>query len=101
MAVDVPQQPAVASGAFGKQDAGWKGRRWMKLHRLHVAECGDPGLQGDGGRDAFGDHRVGRHAVEPSRTTAGNSGSPGDVRCQLSAHEISHYSAVTTPAVMY
>ena len=85
MAVDVPEQPAVAAGALGEQDAGRKGGRRMKLYRLHIAECGDSGLQGDGGRDAFGDHRIGRHAVEPSRAAAGNSGRLGDIRYQLSA----------------
>ena len=48
MAVDVLQQTAVAPGALGEEDAGRKGRGRMKLHRLHVAEGGDPGLQSDG-----------------------------------------------------
>ena len=79
MAVDVLQQPAVAAGALGEQDAGRKGRRRMKLHRLHIAEGGDSGLEGDGGGDAFGDHRIGGHAVEPSRAAAGNRSRLGDV----------------------
>src|SRR4029453_17258481 len=100
MAVDVLQQPAVAPGTLGEQDAGRKGRGWMKLHRFHVAERGDAGLEGDRGGNAFGDNRIRGHAVKASRAAAGNRGSLGDVSYQLSSNEISNYRPVAARAVV-
>src|SRR5262245_48613596 len=100
MAVDVLQEPAVAPGTLGEQDAGGKGRGWMKLHRLHVAERGDAGLQGDGGWNTFGDNRLGGDAVKTPRPAAGNCSSLGDVSCQLSSNETSNYRPVAARAIV-
>ena len=59
--VDVLQQAAVAAAALGDEDAGRKDAGRMELHRLHVAERRDAGLERDRVPDAFADHRVGRH----------------------------------------
>ena len=58
----------------------------MKLHRLHIAERGDAGLQRDGRGNAFGDHRIGGHSIEPSSAAAGNCGGLGDISGQLSSN---------------
>src|SRR5262245_62526490 len=100
MTIDVLQEPAVAPRALGQQDAGRKGRGWMKLHRFHVAERGDAGLEGDRGWNAFGDNRIGGDAVKASRAAAGNCGSLGDVSGQLSSNEISNYRPVAARVVV-
>ena len=100
MAVDVLQQPAIAARALGQKNACRKSRRRMKLHRLHIAEGGNAGLQGDGGGNAFGDNRIRRHAVEPPRAAAGNRSGFGDVSCQFTGNKISHDRAVTTAAIV-
>ena len=72
----------------------------MKLHRLHVAQGSNAGLQRDGGRNTFGDHRIRRHTIEPPCSAAGNRGSLGDVSSQLPGNKISHHGAVTATAVV-
>ena len=67
VAVAVLQQAAVAAAALGDEDAGREDAGRVELHRLHVAERGDAGLERDRMADAFADHRVGRHAIEPAR----------------------------------
>ena len=61
------QQAAVAAAALGDQDAGRKDAGRMELHRLHVAERGDAGLERDRVADAFADHRVGRRRDRAGR----------------------------------
>src|SRR5690242_5154396 len=100
MTVDVLQQSAVAPRALREQDAGRKGRRRMKLHRLHIAERGNSRFQSDGRRNPFGNDRIGGHPIEPSRAAAGNCSRLGYVRDQLAGDEISHDRAVTTSAVV-
>ena len=72
MTVDIAQQTAVAAGALGEQNSRRKGRRRMKLHRLHIAERGDAGLQSDSRGYSFGDHRICGHAVETPGAAAGD-----------------------------
>ena len=100
MTVDVLEQPAVATGALGEQDSRRKGRRRMKLHRLHIAEGRDTGLERNGSGNPFGDHRIGGHAVEPPRAATGNGGGLGNVGQQFAGNKIAHDCAIAATAVV-
>ena len=100
VAVDVLQQAAVAAAALGDQDAGREDAGRVELHRLHVAERRDAGLERDRGADAFADHRVGRHAVEPPGAAGGDGGGLGHVGDELAGDEVAHDRAVAAAAVV-
>ena len=51
----------------------------MELHRLHVAERRDAGLERDRVADALADHGVGRDPVEASRAAGRDRRRLGDV----------------------
>ncbi len=72
----------------------------MKLHRFHVAEGNDSGLESNCGGDALRNHGIGRHAIKPSRAASGDGGGLGDIGNQFTGDKISHNRAVTTTAVM-
>ena len=100
MPVGVLEQPAVAAAAFGDEDAGGKDRGRMELHRFHVAERRDAGLERDRAADAFADHAVGRHPIEPSRPARGDDRRLRDVGAQLARGEVASDRPVAAAAFM-
>src|SRR5262245_33613355 len=100
LAVPVPEEPAVAAAALGDQDAGGKNAGGVELHRLHVADRGDAGLQGEGVADALADHGVGGDAIQRPRAPGGDRGRLGHVGVELSGDQIADHRAVAAAAVV-
>ncbi len=100
VAVDVLQQAAVAATAFRDEDAGGKDAGRVELDRLHVAQGGDARFQRERAADAFADHRVGRHAVDPAGAAARDGGGLGHVRDQLAGDEVAHDGAVAAAGIV-
>ncbi len=72
----------------------------MELHRFHVAQRRDAGLERDRAADAFADHRVGRHPVQPARAAAGDRRGLGDVGGEFAGDEVAHDRAVAASRVV-
>ncbi len=89
-----PRQPSVTRMPAGKM----RGR--MELHRLHVAERRDAGLERDRAADAFADHAVGRHPIEPPRPAGGDDRRLGDIGAELAGGEVANDRPVAAAAFM-
>jgi len=100
VAVDVAQQTAIAATTLGGQDASRDDRGGVKLHRLHVAQRGDPGLQCQRHAGAFADDSVGRNLVDAPIPSGCNHGGPGQVGGQRTGDQIAHDRAVAATALM-
>ena len=70
----------------------------MELHGFHVAERRDAGLERDRRADAFADHGVGRHAVEPAGAAGRDRRRLCHVSAQLAGDQAAHDRAVAAAA---
>ena len=96
----VAQQAAVAPAALGDEDARRHDGGRVKLHRLHVAQLGNAGLEGDRRPDALVDDGVRRDPVDPPEAAGGDAGGAGDVGRQLAGDQVAHDGAVAAARVV-
>ena len=75
----IQQVAAVPAAAFGDQNLGWHDAGGMELHRLHIAQRHDPGVQRNGHAGAFVDDGVGGGAVYPTVATGGDDRGLGQI----------------------
>jgi hypothetical protein len=72
----------------------------MELHRLHVPDRRDAGLEGERVADALADHGIGGDAIQGPRTAGGDGGGLGHVGDQLAGDQIADHRPVAAAAVV-
>jgi hypothetical protein len=100
VAVGVLEQAAVAPAALGDQDAGGDDGGGVELHRLHVAQAGDAGFQGQGGAHALVDEGVGADAPDAAVAPRGDDRGLRQVGREFAGDQVAHHGAMAAVAVV-